>query len=554
MKKHTYITAGAFMLLASFLGTACTDGNDWNTDKSYDRLFSVTSANLSISAKSTSAEITWNAIPEAEYYIMEYSTDSLYDDIEMGGTSHSVVLGEDKSIVESPYTITGLQGETKYFFRMKSMSDHKKESRWTYMDDYAFETPGEQIFNSVATADLTENTIRLTWLAEAEVTHVDIYASEEAFEAGEAVLQTYEITADDLAVAACTISGLEAQTEYWFVIYNGETKRGEIGASTTAPMPDADLKISLEEGITLIDQVLIDDLAAQAQAAAGGASDYSLTLGIPGGATIDVHGVDEETGEAAGLAIPEGLSVTFFALPGERPTLNLPKSLEIGGTHGYIRFDGLTIVDGGCQYFINEGNGATIGDFTLTNCMIDNMSRSIVRLQASDAVTFNDITIDNCVVTNIGSGGYAVFRVDNAAYTIGAINVTNSTFSNVGHNFIQAGKCALAEVNISGVTFYNAPNNASRYLVDANGNNTNVNVENTLFGLTPGRGIRTDGTITVTNSFKTTDGVFSSNDFDVDVTSPEAASAEVFTDPENGDFTLLIDDLNGIGDPRWYTE
>ena len=529
--------------------TACVDDNDWGTDSSHNCLFGA--QDIQVSAMATTAEVTFDRLPSVDYYILELNTDSLYQEDFHAGSRIDTVR-------ESPYILTGLTGETTYFLRIKAFSNSgTAPSLWSYFEDgdlRSFETDGEQIFYSVASADRTENTIRLTWLAEAEVTHVDIYASEEAFEAGEAVLQTYEITADDLAAAACTISGLEAQTEYWFVIYNGETKRGEIGASTTAPMPDADLKIQIEEGITLIDQVLIDDLAAQAQAAAGGASDYSLTLGIPGGATIDVHGVDEETGEAAGLAIPEGLSVTFFALPGERPTLNFPKSLEIGGTHGYIRFDGLTIVDGGCQYFINEGNGATIGDFTLTNCMIDNMSRSIVRLQASDAVTFNDITIDNCVVTNIGSGGYAVFRVDNAAYTIGAINVTNSTFSNVGHNFIQAGKCALAEVNISGVTFYNAPNNASRYLVDANGNNTNVNVENTLFGLTPGRGIRTDGTITVTNSFKTTDGVFSSNDFDVDVTSPEAASAEVFTDPENGDFTLLIDDLNGIGDPRWYTE
>ncbi len=529
--------------------TACVDDNDWGTDSSHNRLFGA--QDIQVSAMATTAEVTFDRLPSVDYYILELNTDSLYQEDFHAGSRIDTVR-------ESPYILTGLTGETTYFLRIKAFSNSgTAPSLWSYFEDgdlRSFETDGEQIFYSVASADRTENTIRLTWLAEAEVTHVDIYASEEAFEAGEAVLQTYEITADDLAAAACTISGLEAQTEYWFVIYNGETKRGEIGASTTAPMPDADLKISLEEGITLIDQVLIDDLAAQAQAAAGGASDYSLTLGIPGGATIDVHGVDEETGEAAGLAIPEGLSVTFFALPGERPTLNFPKSLEIGGTHGYIRFDGLTIVDGGCQYFINEGNGATIGDFTLTNCMIDNMSRSIVRLQASDAVTFNDITIDNCVVTNIGSGGYAVFRVDNAAYTIGAINVTNSTFSNVGHNFIQAGKCALAEVNFNGVTFYNTPNDAKRYLLDANGNNTNVNVENTLFGLTPGRGIRTDGTITVTNSFKTTDGVFSSNDFDVDVTSPEAASAEVFTDPENGDFTLLIDDLNGIGDPRWYTE
>lgn len=529
--------------------TACVDDNDWGTDSSYNRLFGA--QDIQVSAMATTAEVTFDRLSSVDYYILELSTDSLYQEDYHQGSRIDTVR-------ESPYILEGLTGETTYFLRMKAFSNNgTPPSLWSYFEDgdrRSFETDGEQIFNSVASADLTESTVRLTWLADAEVTHIDVYASEEAFDAGEPALQTYQITADDRAASACTISGLESQTEYWFVIYNGTTKRGEIGATTTPPMPDADLKISLEEGVTLIDQVLIDDLAAQAQAAAGGASSYSLTLGIPGGAAMEVHGVDEETGEATGLAIPEGMSVTFFALPGERPALSFQKSLEIGGTHGYIRFEGVTIVDDGCQYLVNESNGAAIGDFTLTNCMIDNMNRSIVRLQASDAVTFNAITIDNCVVTNIGSGGYAVFRVDNAAYTIGAINVTNSTFNNVGHNFIQAGKCALSEVNFNGVTFYNAPNNASRYLVDANGNSTNVNVENTLFGLTPGRGIRTDGTVTVVNSFKTTDGVFSSNDFDVDVTSPEATSVEVFTDPENGDFTLLLDDLNGIGDPRWFTE
>ena len=374
-----------YLFMAGLLSmgmTACVDENDWGTDSSHNRLFGA--QDIQVSAMATTAEVTFDRLPTVDYYILELNTDSLYQEDYHTGSRIDTVR-------ESPYILEGLTGETVYFLRIKAFSNSGiAPSLWSYFEDgdlRSFETDGEQIFNAVASADLTESTVRLTWLAEAEVTHIDVYASEEDFDAGEAVLQRYEMTAEDLTASACTISGLEAQTEYWFVIYNGSTKRGEIGATTTPPMPDADLKISLEEGITLIDQVLIDDLAAQAQAAAGGASDYSLTLGIPGGAIIDVHGVDEETGEAAGLAIPEGMSVTFFALPGERPTLNFPKSLEIGGTHGYIRFEGLTIVDDGCQYLINESKGAAIGDFTLTNCMIDNMNRSIVRLQASDAVT-----------------------------------------------------------------------------------------------------------------------------------------------------------------------
>ena len=108
MKIFKYIVdSGAFMLLTSIIGTACTDGNDWNVDSTHDRLFSVTASGISVSAKPTSAEVSWRVVPDAEYYVMEYSTDSLYDEIAMGGTEHSVIVGEDKSVVESPYTITG---------------------------------------------------------------------------------------------------------------------------------------------------------------------------------------------------------------------------------------------------------------------------------------------------------------------------------------------------------------------------------------------------------------------------------------------------------------
>lgn len=536
------------LLMASILIcgiSACVDENDWDTDSSHSRLFGA--QGISVSAQATTAELTFSPLTSVDYYLMELSTDSLYQEEIQSGSRVDTVR-------RSPYTIESLTGETTYFLRLKAFSNSGvPASHWSYLEDgdyRSFTTEGEQIFYEVASADLTESTVRLTWIAGEAATVIRVYASKEAFNSGEAPVQEVNITASDVEAGEITVSGLQPQTEYWFVIYNGDVKRGEIGATTTAPMPDADLKYSLE-GVTHLDQALLDDLAAQAQAAAGGASAYSLTIGIPDGITLDMYGIDE-LGENASLTLPEGLSVTFFALPGERPALNFIKSLDIAGTHGYVRFEGLAIVDGGCQYLVNQTAAATLDEFTLRNCIINDMDRSIIRLQGSDAKSIKEINIDNTIVTNIGAGGYAVFRVDDAAFTIDAINVTNSTFNNVNHNFIQAGKCVLGEVNLNGVTFYNTPNNASRYLVDAQNTTANVNVTNTLFGLTPGRGIRTDGTVTVLNSYKTTDGVFSSADFDVDVTEPAAASNEVFTDPENGDFTLLIKDLYGIGDPRWY--
>lgn len=71
MKMFKYIIgSGAFMLLASIIGTACTDGNDWDVDSAHDRLFSVTASKISISAQPTSAEISWGTVPDAEYYVI----------------------------------------------------------------------------------------------------------------------------------------------------------------------------------------------------------------------------------------------------------------------------------------------------------------------------------------------------------------------------------------------------------------------------------------------------------------------------------------------------
>ena len=81
--KLKYIAlSGAFMLLTAFATISCDDANDWTTDSSYNRLFSV--PKMSVSANATDAELTWSTTPGTEYYIIEISLDSLYDDVAMG--------------------------------------------------------------------------------------------------------------------------------------------------------------------------------------------------------------------------------------------------------------------------------------------------------------------------------------------------------------------------------------------------------------------------------------------------------------------------------------
>ena len=109
--------SGALMLLGFASLTSCTDDNDWSVDASYDRLFH--SIELSVTPLDDRAEVSFKKMPNTDYYIIEYSTDSLYNDIPMGGTDHSVV---DSTIVDTPDSIYNLDGNTEYYIRIKGRS------------------------------------------------------------------------------------------------------------------------------------------------------------------------------------------------------------------------------------------------------------------------------------------------------------------------------------------------------------------------------------------------------------------------------------------------
>ena len=92
------------------------------------------------------------------------------DNMPMGSASGSIVYGEDQSIKKSPYTLTGLLGETTYYLRIKSVASGK-ESRWIYLEDGTFETSKEEILGIIPSENITEETILITWEAGLEVTH-----------------------------------------------------------------------------------------------------------------------------------------------------------------------------------------------------------------------------------------------------------------------------------------------------------------------------------------------------------------------------------------------
>ena len=528
--------------------TACTDGNDWGVDSAFDRLFGVNADKIAVTAEDLTAEVTFSTIKGAEYYIIEVSTDSLYDDIAMGG-SHSKVYGANKEVTTSPYTLEGLVGDTKYYLRMKSMADGKNDSKWCYYKSgQTFKTKAEQIFYEITDADRFEDHVNLKWNAEMEATNIVVICADEE-------VQNITLDANAKATGEITVSGLNPSTAYTFIIYNGEAKRGTVSTSTTAAMPAGDYKIQLPATMERLDQTIIDDAVAEAQAAVG-ATNISITIGIPAGLVLDAYGDGSEG--PAGLTLPDGVSITFFGLPGgDTPVLNFVKSLNIKGGRNYLRFENINFTDGGCQYLINQSADATISeDLTFTQCSFEGFDRSVIRTQGTPVITIGSINLDNCVLTNMSKGnGYSVFqfKLDTPAnQEIGSLNLNNCTFDTAQRSFIETSASPLKNgITITNCTFYNVVQ-SGRYLIDANGQPTNITLKNTILGKTyieTAKGVRTAGVITVENCLRTSDCIFASNDLK-ELPMGDLTSADVYADPDNHDFTLKINDR--IGDPRWF--
>lgn len=533
---------------------ACTDHEEWDVDSSYGRLFGATEDGISVTAAETSATVEFSAPQPKEsdagniYYIIEVSKDSLYDDVEMGG-ENAIVYGEDQSITSSPAEITGLDGDTEYYLRLKVMSDTKKESRWSYYNDgEPFETLAEQLFieSEIVRGDTY---IDLKWTPGAEVTHITVTASDGTPTMDDIDLEQYP---DAVTNGEYRLEGLSASTTYTITIYNGDVKRGELTLTTMASMPTAEYLRPLTDAETVISQELMDAIAEEAKALADDPTNYSVTIGIPAGTTISIYGTDEETGDKTDVKIPEGMSVTFFGLAGgDAPTLNADKCINLAGTHSYVRFENVKITDTGCQYFINQGDACSIGgDLSFTNCTISDLSNSIVRLKESSVKSINTINIDNCIVTNVAKG-YSMFLWKDNNGIVNTLNLTNSTFDTFDRSIVEAtGNTNGTAVNMSDCTFYGGPA-SGRYVTDANNTTgaTTVSITRCIFSNAECKGVR-GVTPSIAGVYFTSDFSFTGNSFDP-TQQLEDDAATLFADPENHDFTLQNKDIEA-GDPRWY--
>ena len=557
MKSIKNILGTASMMALALSATSCTDGNDWDVDGSLSRLFGLNGDKITVEAAETSAKVTFSAftskdVAEPEYYVFEVSKDSLYDGVE---NANIIKYGEDKTLTSSPVVLSGLDGDSKYYMRVKAMSTTANESKWVYYKDgSSFKTKAEQLFNNVDASNLFEDHVNLSWTPGADVTHITYANTSDAEN-----IQTIELTDEEKAAGKYTISGLQPTSTYIITIYRNDVKRGQLQITTPAAMPSANYKYTLPSDVKVISQTLIEEIAEQAKAAAGNETNYSATIGIPAGATVSLYGTAEADGGKTNVTIPDGMSVTFFGLAGgDAPTINLDKNFDVAGSHAYIKFQNVKLVENSAGYFINQSKACTVSEFTLEDCEVTNVKTSFFRLQGSDAKAISKLTLKNSIFTNL-CAGYGFIHIDASGKGyVDNIEIDGCTFNGIcktGKVFIFSKKTNMKDIAIKNSTFYNC-NGAGQYFVDFNdaayGPET-FTIENCIFGKSAddvtNKNIRSKTAPSVAGSYSTTDF------FKVikGVTATDYSSDQLFTDPANGNFTIKAGTLKEkAGDPRWY--
>lgn len=558
MKSIKNILGTASMMALTLSATSCTDGNDWNVDGSLSRLFGLNGDKITVETAETSATVTFSAftskaVPSPEYYVFEVSKDSLYEGVE---NANIIKFGEDKSLTSSPVVLSGLDGDSKYYMRVKAMSSTSNESKWVYYKDgSSFKTKAEQIFNNVEATDLFEDHVNLSWTPGADVTHITYANTNDAEN-----IQTINLTDEEKAAGKYTLGGLNPTSTYTITIYKNDVKRGQLQVTTPAAMPAANFKYSLASDVTVISQDLIDEIAEKAKAAAGNETNYSATIGIPAGAKVALYGINDSDGGKTNITIPDGMSVTFFGLAGgDAPTINLDKNFDIEGSHAFIKFQNVKLVENGAGYFINQSKACTVNEFTLEDCEVSNLKTSFFRIQGSDAKSIGKLTLKNSIFTKL-CAGYGFIHIDAGSGKghLDNVEIDGCTFNSIcvtGKVFIFSKKTDMQDITIKNSTFYNCNGNG-QYFVDFNVDTfgpSTFTIENCIFGKSAdeatNKNIRSKTPATVANSFRTTDF------FKVikGVNDTEFSSTQLFKDPANGDFSIKAGTLKEkAGDPRWY--
>ncbi|WP_461790606.1 DUF5123 domain-containing protein [Pedobacter sp.] len=516
------------ILTFSTLFLGCKETELKEIEASFARSFAVSGLKVVISGK-VNAIFSWEKIKNTKSYTIE-----IFQTADYSGTPSRVITDISNTLLS--YTVTGLNGDTQYYARMKSVGTNgAADSQWV---NISFKTEPEQIFQDITSDKLTPNSVTLNWPAASSVTTVKVMPGD----------ITKTLTATEISAGQTTITGLSPLTTYTATILNNTAVRGTKNFTTLPNLPT---------GADVVYVTATDDLAAKIQAATastrfvvlqGTKYNSDLTVVLPAGLDISIIG---EAGPVKPI-----ISFSLITLPTTGGKLHF-ENVDITG---YANGDATTSKR---QYLINQSTTSTMEQVSFENCTIRNLVNTALRLQGTNPITINKVIVNKCTIEDISNNGsngaYAFINTNVATGKINNITLTNNTFSNIGYGLILHNLAPSVTVAVENNTFYNIVGDA-RYLIDYNAQivSSSYTFKNNIIAKSyspanTSRGLRGGTTATLENNYQASDVIFSSNAIP-GINAYTGTSTTLFTAPATGNFKIKDDTFAGkssAGDPRW---
>jgi hypothetical protein len=481
---------------------------------------------INIDAGETQAILSW--LPslfttgQSVTYTVEVSKDSTFQ-----GT---IV---DTKIVNTPAdTLTDdvLEPRQNYFARVKAnASNNTAESGWVV--SAAFMITGEQIFLSISPSDIIDIAVILKWSPNPDVTKIVLTPS------GGSPFDVM-LDASDVAAEQKMITGLTPSTLYTAEIFAGTKSKGLTSFTTQSSL----------SGNNIIDLRSIVDNASVLNDTLPQIPDGSIVL-LERGLVYDLP---------SGYTFDQSVTITSGLGFGPQAVLSLGSNFDASGNIDSLSFNDVTIANNGASYFMNVSNVTVISKLSLENCITEGVySNSFIRLKtAGDEIT--SLYINNCIIDSFGiAAKYAVLYANaSSSAKIDNIEIHNSTFYSF-YYFVRQDGITGSSLIIDNCTF-NDMINQGGYFVNYSGTfPATFEISNCIFGKTSdpanSNGIKPAGNASVSNSYSTTDFIFSANPI-AGITAYGGAYTDLFANPDNGDFTIKDNSFagrNSAGDPRW---
>jgi hypothetical protein len=384
--------------------------------------------NLGAKVSSTLGDVvtfSWDVTKDAQNYLLTICNDADMTD---------VYLTETVSPSDVPLQ-KKLEADRTFYFSVQAKADGKQDSKVAlYGKSVKTFAVKDNLFLKLS--DRSASSVSLTWSKEvADYTDVDriVYR----LPGNEESEKTYNLTADDIAAAAAVVSGLEAATEYEFILFFKSASRGQLNAWTA---PDVSVLTP------------VNSLAAlQSAVQTSGAQIYLKLEGSP----YDIEAMDIATGFSL---------IGELDADGNGPVLTGEFHISDAWNGQNLFFENVTF-DGaptaaspsGFGFALQNKNGGAkegkdIGNVTYRNCVITNYTKGLL-YEWGKPMVLGDILYDSCDLLNInqdGTVGGDVFDIRQAT-TIKSVSFINNTIAQGMRTFVRLDP----NVTVGALTFEN---------------------------------------------------------------------------------------------------